>query len=105
MELFQYPCNCKIQSAESLRACLGDANYKIKYYVLLSITLSLSFSLQNYHAVTGTGTGSGVACRKENEDPDPDTLYEYTVDEETGDYIIIPPKKPIKLPDENCKQQ
>ena len=66
---------------------------------------SLSFSLQNYHAATGTCTRSGVAYRKENEDPDPDTLYEYTVDEETGDYIIIPPKRPIKLPDENCKQQ
>ena len=72
------------------------------YYCQLP-SLSLLFS--SILSVTGTCTGSGVARRKENEDPDPDTLYEYTVDEETGDYIIIPPKRPIKLPDENCKQQ
>ena len=77
------------------------------YYQSHTLSLSLSPFLFNttMPAVTGTCTGSGVACRKENEDPDPDTLYEYTIDEETGDYIIIPPKRPIKLPDENCRQQ
>ena len=100
------PPPSKLQSSSSLAPVKPVKPGNVAYLcIIVNYPLFLSFSLQCYHAVTGTCTRSGVAYRKENEDPDPDTLYEYTVDEETGDYIIIPPKRPIKLPDENCRQQ